>query len=188
MRPDVISGSAVFACDASKRVVAWNDAAERLVGVARSDAIGKFCWEVLRTSDPRGSLVCGNGCSRARLGAQGWPVEPQELDVATNDGRRRVVVDTLTVQSEDARTVVHLLHPAAGEGDGTSGSPAPRLTPRQLDVLHLLCEGKAAKEIARQLWLSETTVRNHIRAVLRELESHSQLEAVSKARRLGLGA
>jgi DNA-binding NarL/FixJ family response regulator len=65
---------------------------------------------------------------------------------------------------------------------------APRLTARQSDVLHLLADGMPAKEIAQQLCLSEATVRNHIRAVLRELHSHSQLEALSKARRLGLVA
>jgi DNA-binding CsgD family transcriptional regulator len=69
-----------------------------------------------------------------------------------------------------------------------AATPRGSLTPRQLEVLRLLAEGKRAKEIAGQLWLSETTVRNHIRAVLRELESHSQLEALSKARRLGLVA
>jgi PAS domain S-box-containing protein len=184
---DVRSGSAVFACDPAQRIVAWNHAAERLVGVRRAEVVGKFCWEVVRASDPRGALVCGSSCSRARLGANGWHVEPQELDVASDHGRRRVVADTLTIQEEYTRTVVHVLHPAAGGADGALRARA-RLTPRQLDVLRLLAEGKPAKEIARQLWLSETTVRNHIRAVLRELESHSQLEALSKARRLGLVA
>jgi DNA-binding CsgD family transcriptional regulator len=188
MRHDVRSGSAMFACDRLQRIVAWNDAAERLVGLPRAEAVGKFCWEVVRATDPHGSLVCGTHCSRSRLGAHGWPVEPQELDVVSDHGRRRLAVDTLTVQDEDARTVVHVLHPAAGESDGALRRPAPHLTPRQLDVLRLLAEGRPAKEIARQLWLSEATVRNHIRAVLRELESHSQLEALSKARRLGLVA
>jgi DNA-binding CsgD family transcriptional regulator len=188
VRPEVRSGSAMFVCDRSQRIVAWNDAAERLVGVPRPEAVGKLCWEVIRATDPRGSLVCGSHCFRARLGAHGWPVEPQELDVASDHGRRRVAVDTLTVQDEDALRVVHVLHPAAGGAESGPCKGAPRLTPRQLDVLRLLAEGRPAKEIARQLWLSEATVRNHIRAVLRELESHSQLEALSKARRLGLVA
>jgi DNA-binding CsgD family transcriptional regulator len=178
----------MFACDRSQRIVLWNDAVERLVGLPRAEAVGKFCWEVLRATDPGGALACGAHCRRARLGAHGWPVEPQELDVASDHGRRRVVVDTVTVQDEDARTVLHVLHSAAGAAEGGSDTGAPRLTPRQLEVLRLLAEGKPAKQIARELWLSEATVRNHIRAILRELEAHSQLEAVSKARRRGLVA
>ena len=52
----------------------------------------------------------------------------------------------------------------------------------------MLGEGSSARMIARQLGLAETTVRNHIRAILLELGAHSQLEAVAKARRLGLVA
>ncbi len=56
------------------------------------------------------------------------------------------------------------------------------LSPRQRQVLALLASGVRAKEIAGCLGLSQTTVRNHIRSVLRRLGSHSQLEAVAKAR------
>ena len=42
------------------------------------------------------------------------------------------------------------------------------------------------KEIAGRLTLSEATVRNHVRAILRELGAHSQLEAVARARALPL--
>lgn len=187
MSVEVRSGSAMFACDERLRITAWNAAAEQLVGVPREQAVGKQCWEVLRASDPAGSLVCGSRCSRARLAAHGWPVESQELDVRGNEVRTRVVVDTLTAQDGESRSVVHVLRrPSADAAPAEAASV--RLTPRQLEVLRLLAEGRPAKEIARTLWLSETTVRNHIRAVLRELDSHSQLEALSKARRIGLVA
>jgi DNA-binding NarL/FixJ family response regulator len=55
-------------------------------------------------------------------------------------------------------------------------------------VLGLLAEGVPAKVIAARLGLAEATVRNHIRAILFELGTHSQLEAVAKARRLDLVA
>jgi DNA-binding CsgD family transcriptional regulator len=45
-----------------------------------------------------------------------------------------------------------------------------------------MSEGVRAREIADRLGLSEATVRNHIRVVLRRLDSHSQLEAVARAR------
>jgi DNA-binding NarL/FixJ family response regulator len=63
---------------------------------------------------------------------------------------------------------------------------APTLTERQLEVLRLLGEGIRARGIAGRLGLAEATVRNHIHAVLQELEAHSQLEAVYQARAGGL--
>jgi DNA-binding NarL/FixJ family response regulator len=65
--------------------------------------------------------------------------------------------------------------------DGVAG-----LTPRQRQVLALLAEGVPAKVIAVRLGLAEPTVRNHIRAILRALGCHSQLEALARARRLEL--
>lgn len=62
----------------------------------------------------------------------------------------------------------------------------PALTPRQHEILRLLDHGLATGQIAKQLGLSEETVRNHIRGVLQSLEAHSRLEAVAVARRRGL--
>jgi DNA-binding CsgD family transcriptional regulator len=61
-----------------------------------------------------------------------------------------------------------------------------RLTPRQLEVLALLCEGLPNKLICRQLSISAGTVKAHISGILRELAVTSRLQAVVTARRLGL--
>jgi DNA-binding NarL/FixJ family response regulator len=66
------------------------------------------------------------------------------------------------------------------------GAVPAALTPRQQQVLGLLADGVPAKLIAARLGVAEATVRNHIRAVLAALETHSQLEAIAKARRLEL--
>jgi DNA-binding CsgD family transcriptional regulator len=63
---------------------------------------------------------------------------------------------------------------------------APELTSRQLEVLRLLSEGNSAKEIGQELYLSQATVRNHIRSLLQALGAHSQLEALARAREMGL--
>jgi DNA-binding CsgD family transcriptional regulator len=60
--------------------------------------------------------------------------------------------------------------------------PTGQLSPRQREVLGLLAVGMRAREIGLELGLSEATVRNHIRGVLHRLDSHSQLEAVARAR------
>ena len=62
-------------------------------------------------------------------------------------------------------------------------SAAGELTAREREVLELLAEGLRAGAIASRLGVSVVTVRNHIRAILRKLGCHSQLEAVAVARR-----
>lgn len=61
-----------------------------------------------------------------------------------------------------------------------------RLTPRQCEVLDLLHQGKSNKLIARQLGLSDNTVRRHVQDILAHFEVVSRTEAVFEARRLGL--
>ena len=59
-------------------------------------------------------------------------------------------------------------------------------TPRQLDVLKLLCEGLPNKVISARLDISAGTVKIHISHILRKLGVTSRLQAVIAARRLGL--
>jgi two-component system response regulator DevR len=61
-----------------------------------------------------------------------------------------------------------------------------RLTPREKDVLRLMAGGYPSRAIAAELGISYTTVRTHIRALGSKLAVHSKLEAVVKARELGL--
>jgi len=61
-----------------------------------------------------------------------------------------------------------------------------RLTPREKEVLRLMAEGHASRSIAAELGISYTTVRTHIRGLGSKLAVHSKLEAVVKARELGL--
>lgn len=67
-----------------------------------------------------------------------------------------------------------------------SGEDRPRLTPRQAEVLDLLCQGLSNKMIGRRLNLSEHTVRGHVQATLATLDVSSRSEAAFAARRLGL--
>ena len=178
------SGDALFAFDADLTILSWNRAAEELTGVSADEAIGRYCWQVLAGRDERGDLVCHRGCSTARLAREGWPVPCQGLLIKARDGKRRVEVSTVSVDEGDRPFFLHVMVPHRE-------MPSPRavpvlLTPRQQQVLWLLADGVAAKVIAGRLGLAEATVRNHIRAILAALETHSQLEAIAKARRLQL--
>jgi DNA-binding NarL/FixJ family response regulator len=58
----------------------------------------------------------------------------------------------------------------------------PSLSPRELEVLNVLATGKSTKEIARQLYLSEPTVKTHLANIYRKLEVNNRISAVSVAR------
>jgi two-component system, NarL family, nitrate/nitrite response regulator NarL len=61
-----------------------------------------------------------------------------------------------------------------------------RLTAREKEVLRLMAEGIASRDIASKLGISYTTVRTHIRSLGSKLGVHSKLEAIIKARELAL--
>lgn len=60
------------------------------------------------------------------------------------------------------------------------------LSPRELDVLHLMAEGVATREIARRLGISYATVRSHVRSISQKLGARSMVHAVAAARELDL--
>jgi DNA-binding NarL/FixJ family response regulator len=62
-----------------------------------------------------------------------------------------------------------------------SSVPTPRLTERELEVLRLVAQGLNNREIAKQLFISENTVKNHVRNILEKLQLHSRMEAVMYA-------
>lgn len=68
----------------------------------------------------------------------------------------------------------------------TGPSAAPHLTDRELEVLRLVARGHANKEIARALFISENTVKNHVRNILEKLQLHSRVEAAMYAMRRNL--
>ena len=55
---------------------------------------------------------------------------------------------------------------------------APRLTEREMEVLGLVAQGMNNRDISKQLFISENTVKNHIRNILEKLHLHSRMEAV----------
>jgi DNA-binding CsgD family transcriptional regulator len=72
-----------------------------------------------------------------------------------------------------------------GPRPSTRRNPA-NLTPRQVEVLALLCEGLRNREIAERLYVSTRTVDHHVSAILRTLDVRTRAEAVAAAIRLGI--
>ena len=63
----------------------------------------------------------------------------------------------------------------------------PQLTEREREVLELLARGYDNRRIARELFLSDKTVRNHVSNVLARLDAPDRAEAILRARRAGMG-
>lgn len=176
------SGDALFTFDSELTIAFWNSAAEELTGISADEAVGRYCWDVIGGHAEDGTCVCHQSCSPARLAREGWPVPCQLLHIKAREGKRKVEVSTVAVDDGERRLFLHLLLPA----DSQSPSVRGLLTTRQNEVLELLADGLPAKVIATRLGVAEATIRTHIRAILVELGTHSQLEAIAKARRLQL--
>ncbi len=187
-------GTADVTVDAKDRIVSWSPAAEALFGHAASAAIGLRLQDLLDGRDLFGNRVCHDACwLRDALGA-GEAVQRYELDACHAGGQRvRVVVDVETSGERSRGWTYRFLPDRRTDRRRAPAPPAPApaeasfvLTQRERDVLRLLAAGHGTAEMARQMGISATTVRNHIQHLLDKLGAHTRLQAVSVARHHGL--
>jgi len=85
-----------------------------------------------------------------------------------------------------ADLAVDLVSAPRGPGARPGGPPTPPLTRREVEVLGLLAEGLANKNIASRLGISEHTVKTHVASILTKLDAFSRAEAVAIGARQGL--
>ena len=107
-------------------------------------------------------------------GARGYllkDMEPDQLVLALRD-----IMAGKTVVAPDLAPVLARVV----QGDSivpAEESPFAKLTPRENEILALLAEGQSNKVIARNLGISDGTVKLHVKAILRKLDVHSRVEA-----------
>ena len=133
---------------------------------------------MLTTSNEEKDLI-----KALRSGAQGYllkDMEPDELVGALRDIEKgkNVVAQDLT----DALARMVQGETSIEDNDG----PFSTLTPREHEILCLLAEGQSNKLIARNLGISDGTVKLHVKAILRKLGIHSRVEAAVIAVEQGL--
>jgi len=71
-------------------------------------------------------------------------------------------------------------------GNNGRGGFVDPLSERELEVLQLLAEGISPAEVAKKLYLSPFTLKAHTQNIYSKLSVHSRIEAINKARELGL--
>ena len=85
-----------------------------------------------------------------------------------------------------ARGETVLAPPVAARLLGRMRAPGPALSPRELEIVQLVAEGLANRQISRRLFISEATVKTHLVHVFEKLGVDSRTAAVAAARQRGL--
>ena len=120
-----------------------------------------------------------------RAGAQGYllkDMEPDELVIALRD-----IINGKTVVAPDlAPILAKAVQGKTEKSEKENDSPFSGLTPRETEILGLLAEGQSNKAIARNLGISDGTVKLHVKAILRKLDVHSRVEAAVMAVEYGM--
>jgi DNA-binding CsgD family transcriptional regulator len=182
----IASGEPLIVFDGDMRIVHVNRTAERLLGRPAAEAVGQTCRAFLHGRDDRGAPLCESGCRHARYAREGWDVPSVPMTISTSEGPKRVSVLTIVLRGAGGPLLCRILREERTMPRAAGTQTPVDLTARQLEVLELLAHGVGPRAVAHRLGIAETTVRNHIRAILVELHVHSQLEAVARARDLGV--
>lgn len=123
---------------------------------------------ILTTSRENNDLV-----ETLRSGAQGYllkDMEPDELIAALNN-----IVNGETVVAQELTSV--LAQVIQGKKIIDKPTPFSGLTPREREIICHLAAGQSNKVIAKDLGISDGTVKLHVKAILRKLDVHSRVEA-----------
>lgn len=144
------------------------EACGQIKGVAPSSRI-----IMLTISDEEADLY-----EAIKAGATGYLLKEISIDEVA--GAVRAVHDgqSLISPAMASKLLTEFALMAKRSNERTEQVPTPRLTDRELEVLKLVARGLNNRDIARELFISENTVKNHIRNILEKLQLHSRMEAV----------
>ncbi|PQZ70446.1 DNA-binding response regulator [Achromobacter sp. MYb9] len=187
-QPDalVYAGSLVEA----RACLANQPVALALVDLGLPDGSGIDLIAEMHAADPGlAILVISAWCTEdailaaLRAGATGYVLkERDDIEVALS--LRSVLRGGAPIDPFVARRIIEELRPRPAEQPGTPSGEI--LSPRESQILRLVAEGLANREIAEQLFLSRYTVECHIKHIYRKLAVSSRTRAVHTARARGL--
>lgn len=207
------TSDAAFAVDGFGNISAWNRTAEKMFEIASAEAVGKPCYEVIRGIDECGA-ICLENCIVKQSANKHQPMHNFDLQIETPEGRKWFNISVVVVDASHAVEpyTIHILRQVDVNKRlemllrdfvvGETNMPEEQvdnfisstrsviqdklLTPREIEILRLVAKGKTSSAIAEQLYISPTTVDNHLQHILKKLKAHSRLEAVRRAEHAGL--
>jgi DNA-binding NarL/FixJ family response regulator len=140
---------------------------------AIKDAVPTARIIMLTVSDEEADLY-----DAVKSGASGYLLKDSSIEEVSQ--AVRVVADgqSLISPSMAVKLIDEFKQMSSPQREQVSGL---RLTERELEVLRLVARGLNNREIAKQLYISENTVKNHVRNILEKLQLHSRMEAVMYA-------
>jgi DNA-binding NarL/FixJ family response regulator len=112
-----------------------------------------------------------------KSGASGYLLKEISIEEVAN-AVRAVNAGQSLISPSMASKLLNEFASMVKRSDERAGVPAPRLTDRELQVLKLVARGHNNRDIAKELFISENTVKNHVRNILEKLHLHSRMEAV----------
>jgi DNA-binding NarL/FixJ family response regulator len=112
-----------------------------------------------------------------KSGASGYLLKEISIEEVAN-AVRAVNAGQSLISPSMASKLLNEFASMVKRSDERAGVPAPRLTERELQVLKLVARGHNNRDIAKELFISENTVKNHVRNILEKLHLHSRMEAV----------
>ena len=107
------SADGAYVIDASQRIAAWNEAAERLLGFRAADVVGQPCYSILGGYGDDGCVVCRRGCRPHTAGQQGEAVDNFDAQMRTAAGAPRWMNVTVIPLALDDAPRTHSAPPMA---------------------------------------------------------------------------
>ncbi|TML38658.1 MAG: response regulator transcription factor [Actinobacteria bacterium] len=146
------------------------DAARTIRGIAPTTKI-----LMLTVSDEEDDLY-----EAIKAGANGYLLKEISVEEVA-EAIRAVVQGQSLISPSMASKLLTEFNTLVKKAEEKQQFPAPALTSRELEVLRLVAKGMSNREIADQLYISENTVKNHVRNILEKLHLHSRMQAVMYA-------
>ncbi len=204
------TGDAAFCVTEESEICYWNKAAERLFGYSQKDVHEKLCHDVLHGHGPLGAAVCVGDCSVQKCAAREVGIPDFDMQVMTRSGTP-LWVNVSTIVYRNPRTqrriIVHLARDVTEQKRKEvlaqnvidvsrqlveTAEPSSRLDPvlplseQERRILQLFAQAKSTNTVARELGITQPTLRNHLHNINEKLRTHNRLEAVMQAMHRGL--
>ena len=203
------TSDAAFAVTETGEICFWSKSAEKLFGYKAPEAIGRRCTDLLDGHGALGTRVCldptlplygePNGDSRdfdlrlrTESGEQVWVNVSTILFEEPRRNRRLIVhlARDISHRKRNEELLAKVLEVAqealAGSRDGEGRAPVVPLSEHEKRILRLFSAGTKSAEIARELGITLTTLRNHLHRINEKLRTHNRLQAVMNAIHRGL--